>query len=131
MARRSVCGRASTDPGTAEKCRDPSPLYALFKLKNDALDQRRQNQDGEDLANLEKDVARAHRERPGGGVLIDTEATTGDVSLGPGYRGVPVMHTPPVVRGRSGGVISPEGGYKVNSITCMRLEYCVAGVSCQ
>ena len=88
-----------------------APLHPLLELQDDALKQRREQQGRRDLGDLQKDVAR--RSSPTASNGSGAHAKSSDEMADSEYRdSSPAL----VCHVGSTGVISPEGGYKANSI---------------
>jgi hypothetical protein len=97
-------------PKVAIRLENAGPLGALdplFELDDDALDQGRQNQHRQDLGDLKQDVPGGHRRRSDRSHRLAMNARIGRAALV--CRRL-LTQTPPAVRRRLGGVISPKGG---------------------
>src|SRR5262249_46030769 len=94
------------------------PLHALLELQDDPLDQGPEQKNGQDLGNLQQDIPRHHaKPSPAAG---QRTCELGDIEAEMLHRWCvgPRIRTPPAICQSHEGVISPEGGYKANSIAC-------------
>ena len=91
-------------------------LDPLLELQDHALEQRREHQGGQNLGDLQNDVANDHRRPPRKG---SSASRTSSQSRNRHNR-IPTASS--VCQVGSTGVISPEGGYKANSIASQEVD---------